>query len=132
MKATNTITNNILKSLILIAAIFFFQVLSVKAEGNYPVPSPSFTMNNLITILAPTAPSLTDFSDAELNAADFTSLAPVVPSEADFNDTPETNANVADLAPLTPSEADFSDAELLHTDITSLAPVTTSFADFND
>jgi len=131
MKATNNITNNILKSLILIAAIFFFQMRSAKAEGYSSAPSAAVALKNLITILAPTAPSSTDFSDSELNAADFKNLAPAVPAEAGFDETEDT-ISLNGLAPVVPASADFSDSDPATSSITDLAPTTPTTADFND
>ena len=132
MKATYNITNNIMKSLIILTSIFFIQISTSFAGGYNLTPSANNSIDILITTLAPTAPSSTDFSDAELEAADFSNLAPVVPSEADFNDTPFTIFSLTDLAPVNPAEADFNDADFTNFDFTALAPTTPSEADFND
>ena len=109
MKATNNITRNILKSLILIVSMFFIQISTVSAEGFNSPSSATLTLNTMITSLAPNVPSISDFNDAELNATDFIELAPVAPAEADFSETPETSTTIADLAPVSPAEADFND-----------------------
>jgi len=109
MKATNNITSNILKSLILIVSMFFIQISTVSAEGFNSPSSATLTLNTMITSLAPNVPSISDFNDAELNATDFIELAPVAPAEADFSETPETSTTIADLAPVSPAEADFND-----------------------
>ena len=132
MKATNNITNNILKSLIVLVSIFFFQINTISAEGFNTNPPVNFTINTLVTILAPTTPSVSDFNDAELNVSDNTNLAPVTPAEADFSDSFDTNDNMNTLAPGTPAEADFNDAEIETINITALAPTTPFEADFND
>ena len=132
MKATNNITNNILKSLIVLTSIFFFQINTISAEGFNTNPPVTFTINTLVTILAPTTPSVTDFNDAELNVTDNTNLAPVTPAEADFSDSLETTYNMNTLAPETPAEADFNDAELETINITTFAPTTPFEANFND
>ncbi|MEI6884660.1 MAG: hypothetical protein WCO02_09235 [Bacteroidota bacterium] len=132
MKATNNITRNITKSLIVLTSIFFFQINTISAEGFNTNPPVNFTVNNLVSILAPTAPSISDFNDAELNLSDITNLAPVTPAEADFNDSFETTYNINTLAPVTPAEADFSDAEIETINMTTLAPTTPSEASFND
>lgn len=132
MKATNNITRNIAKSLIVLTSIFFFHTNTIFAEGFNTNPPLNFTINTLVTILAPTTPSVTDFTDAELNVTDNTNLAPVTPAEADFNDSTANALNMNTLAPETPAEADFNDAELETINITTLAPTTPSEANFND
>ena len=132
MKATNNITHNIMKSLIIIVSVFFIHISTVLAGNNTYSPSAASTVNNLIQSLAPANVETCDFNDAELNAADFSYLAPLVPSEADFNHTPVITYTMASLAPVIPSEADFNDADLENFNITSLAPITPVEADFND
>lgn len=131
MKATNNITANILKSLALISAVFFFQLNTIKAEGYNTTVSTTLTINTLITVLAPSAPLFTDFNDAELNATDFLNLAPSAPAEADFNETPESMI-ISSLAPTTPAEADFSDSYTTVSELAFLAPTAPASADFND
>ncbi len=132
MKATNTLTNNILKSLLIIVSVFSIQISYLYAGNNNYTPSPVPTVNNLIQALAPASPLSCDFNDAELSAEEVSNLAPVVPSEADFNDAAEFTCDVAAFAPATPSEADFNDADPENSNITSLAPIATAEADFND
>ncbi|MCX6280830.1 MAG: hypothetical protein NTU51_02615 [Bacteroidetes bacterium] len=130
MKATNTITSNIIKSLIIFASVFSIQINSSYAEKNMNVPAPLPLVNTFIRTLAPASPETCDFNDAELNINDFSNLAPSFPDKADFNEPNETFMNLINLTPVIPSEADFSDSEPANTDITSLAPVTPSEADF--
>ncbi|MCX6287757.1 MAG: hypothetical protein NTY96_11640 [Bacteroidetes bacterium] len=109
MKATNTITNSIIKSLIIIVSVLFIQFNTVYAGKNIIIPPASPNVITLIQALAPASPETCDFNDAELNINDFSNLAPVVPAVADFNDTEIENTNIADLVPTTPSEAEFND-----------------------
>jgi len=132
MKATNTTSNNILKSLIIIVSIFCIPFTTVLAGNDNYSHSAVSTVNNLIQILAPARPETCDFNDAELNIADVSNLAPVVPSEADFNDESENTCDIAAPVTIIPAEADFSDANLENYNITSLAPVTPVEAYIND
>ena len=132
MKALYNISSKILKSLIIISTILFLQVNTTFAEGNTINPSVTLSMNTLLSILAPTTPATSDFSDAELNLSDIETLAPVVPSEAGFGDSDEIKINMNYLALDVPAEADFNDADMNNLNITSLAPVPPSEADFND
>ena len=135
MKATNNITNSILKSLIIFISVFFIQISTVSARGYNLLPSASFSINNLITVLSPLTPKEADFEDAlsaDIENLINSVLIPGIPAEADFEESPETVSNFAGLAPLTPSEATFNDTCSANYSITALAPVTPSEADFND
>jgi hypothetical protein len=109
MKATNALTYNILKSLLIIISFFSIQISSLYAGNNNYNPSPVPSVNNLIQALAPASPSTCDFNDAELQTEEISHLAPIVPSEADFSDATDFTCNITPLAPATPSEADFND-----------------------
>jgi len=109
MKATNTITNNIMKSLIIIVSVFLIQMSSVFAGNNNTILPATTTVYNLTQTLAPSSPVTCDFTDSDLNVSDFSNLAPVSPIEADFSDSEIENINITSLAPVTPSEADFTD-----------------------
>ena len=104
MKALYNISSKILKSLIIISTILFLQVNTTFAEGNTINPSVTLSMNTLLSILAPTTPATSDFSDAELNLSDIETLAPVVPSEAGFGDSDEIKINMNYLALDVPAE----------------------------
>ena len=135
MKATNNITNYILKSLILLISVFLIRINTASAGGYNFTPSASFSLYNLISVLSPLTPKEADFEDVfSTRIENFVTsvLNPAVPSEAGFDESPETIDNIAGLAPVNPSEADFTDNELSNGNIKDLAPLTPSEADFNN
>ncbi len=155
MKAHYNITGKLLKSLIIFAAITIFTINNSYATGFNFSPRISFSLSDLVAILAPSTPKEADFDEpftdrvenfissmlkpATPAEADFddaeastTSLAPVTPAEADFSDAETSNSDLTSLSPLAPAEADFSDAEVADTDITKFSPSTPTEAAFND
>ncbi|MEI8006037.1 MAG: hypothetical protein WCI48_07505 [Bacteroidota bacterium] len=132
MKAHYNLTGKLLKSLIIFAAITIFTINNSYATGFNFSPCISFSLSDLVAILAPSTPKEADFDEPFTDRVEnfITSmLKPATPAEAEFDDA---EASTTSLANVTPAEADFSDAEVADTDITKFSPSIPTEADFND
>ncbi len=88
-------------------AVIFTLIANVLTAGNdYLNTTPPASSYVSVSSLAPVAPMVATFEDANINP-DIAGLYPVVPAEATFEDTNANPLLLRSLAPEIPAEADF-------------------------
>ena len=92
--------------MITLAAIFTLIANVLTAGNDYSNSSAPASSSVSVSSLAPVAPLVATFEDANINP-DFAGLYPVAPAEATFEDSNADPVLLRSLAPEIPAEADF-------------------------
>lgn len=110
MKTTTIIKTAFILLITAMASLNTASAATVRSE----VPASEMNEAMLIRLIAPVAPSVVTFEDAEAELTVMplpAGLAPGIPAEADFSDAAGFSNELSRLAPVTPLEADFEVTE---------------------